>query len=252
MTNIDTATVQRCIEALKGTGEYNRQWQWKNYGTAAMELLETWTYTTHPIDVLQALIKPEKTEAEKLVDEWMAENGIARCDDKRDLINVAQFVLDSVNAEKVAVDFPAEPIDLGVGETPEYIFGPWIEWKGGERPVPGDWEIQTVCPRLRKTLDDPDETLTSAGGWSERQWRDTVSISHYRVRFEVGKWYDWHGGECPLGPDTKVVMKLRDGRDFGPYYVSAVTWQHGYGSGGGDIIRFKVVGGLSVFRMEDK
>ena len=41
-----------------------------------------------------------------------------------------------------------------------------------------------------------------------------------------GPWITWHGGECPVPPDTSVGVKLRSGRALGPNHASAYMWNH--------------------------
>ena len=33
------------------------------------------------------------------------------------------------------------------------------------------------------------------------------------MQYEVGRWYPWTGGKCPVHPYTKVVCKLDDGTE---------------------------------------
>ena len=53
-----------------------------------------------------------------------------------------------------------------------------------------------------------------------------------------GPWIKWHGGECPVSPETMVKMKLRGGTVVearaGDYY-----WRHGVGDS--DIVEYCVV-----------
>lgn len=228
---IDKATVEHCIALLRGAGEYQRQWKRQPYH-ADPEMLETWTFTTHPMDLLAPLIAPEPTEAEKLVNEWL---GGCWDENDTDYVRLAQFILDKRNAERVAAT-PVAPstdditqasadticsINAALGNCePQYVFGPWIEWQGGVCPVPGDWMVDIVC--RYETVEDYTQTVACATRW-RRGWgwdvgRHRSDITHYRVRFEVGKWYDWAGGPCPVGPDVMVVVVTRDG------WESAESW----------------------------
>lgn len=63
--------------------------------------------------------------------------------------------------------------------------------------------------------------------------------------YELNKPYLWTGGECPLPPNTKVMVRFGDtNMDFisewnGPYEVSSVDWQHDYIQN--NVVLFKVV-----------
>jgi len=229
---IDPATVQRCIEALKGSGRYDSQWKRQRY-QRDVELIETWTYTTHPMDILKGLLPPpEKSEAEKLVDEWAEFWGIKRIEGREDYVRIAQFILDK---QKAHLKELIAPSDMPVVEKPEpqYVYGPWIEWKGGQCPVPGDWMVQRVW---KGVLQEPESASRVA--WMFE------GTEKYRVRFEVGKWYDWTGGPCPVQPDVKVEYAMRNGMpDYTSPRASTLDWHHPtrYITPGCDIIRFKVV-----------
>ena len=41
-----------------------------------------------------------------------------------------------------------------------------------------------------------------------------------------GPWIDWNGGECPVPPDTRVLVKLRSGSVLGPGRASIYRWVH--------------------------
>lgn len=236
MKPLDPETVQRCIDALKGTGRYDKQWRRTPYQRDA-ELVETWTYHQHPIDILAGLLKPEPTEAEKLVDEWDGDPDVAANDpERRNYLSLAQFILDR-QAEARIAEMLAAPVS--VAEQPQYVFGPWIKWHGGECPVPGDWMVQV---RLDGRLCSG--SVPTAGGM---QWdhRASGNITHYRVRFEVGKWYDWTGGPCPVGDDVRLEVGLRNG-SANSTYINAKNWcwTHGFGFKAVtdyDIVRFRVL-----------
>lgn len=40
-----------------------------------------------------------------------------------------------------------------------------------------------------------------------------------------GPWIKWNGGECPVSPDTRVLVKLRSGA-AGPGTASRYEWNH--------------------------
>jgi len=125
--------------------------------------IDTWTFTEHPADILRSLLPPpEKSEAEKLVDEWQS------CfDSKCTFVDLAQFILDKQN--------PVDP-------EPTYVFGPWITWQGGEEcPVAGDWVVEIVC--RCETIGDHDGMIAEADGYGW-QWDDIenpADITRFRV-----------------------------------------------------------------------
>ena len=49
-------------------------------------------------------------------------------------------------------------------------------------------------------------------------------------------WIKWHGGECPVPPDTLVKIKMRDGVVLGPDYAASFLWRQGHGIG--DIVEY--------------
>lgn len=242
---IDKATVEHCIALLRGAGEYQRKWP---------EPLEVWTFTTHPIDLLAPLIAPEPTEAEKLVNEWL---GGCADENDTDYVRLAQFILDKRNAERVAAT-PVAPstdditqasadtirsINAALGNCePQYVFGPWIERQGGECPVPGDWMVQVA---LDKNAGNQGLDASAACLFRWSHFPHGGNITQYRVRFEVGKWYDWTGGPCPVEPDVKVVVVTRDGVE-GEHRAQEWSeglydwWKHEGHDPDDNITRFKV------------
>lgn len=55
-----------------------------------------------------------------------------------------------------------------------------------------------------------------------------------------GPWIKWHGGECPVPPDTLVEVKLRCGHIcYGPRRAGDYFWKHQYGAT--DIFSYQVV-----------
>ena len=56
------------------------------------------------------------------------------------------------------------------------------------------------------------------------------------MSYEVGKWYGWTGGDCPVHPHTKVICKFDDGAEnCEPEAAGTWIWW------GCDIVAFKVV-----------
>ncbi len=40
-------------------------------------------------------------------------------------------------------------------------------------------------------------------------------------------WIKWHGGECPVPPDTKVGLRFRSGATESGYIADDYAWWHG-------------------------
>ena len=57
--NLDIDTLNHCIAALEGKGAYSRVF--KREGYDEVTLAETWTFTTHPIDILKELLPKPAT-----------------------------------------------------------------------------------------------------------------------------------------------------------------------------------------------
>ena len=51
-----------------------------------------------------------------------------------------------------------------------------------------------------------------------------------------GPWIKWHGGECPVPPNTKAVLKLRNGNVLGTRRATVYRWHHV--NDGGDIVKY--------------
>lgn len=274
-TPIDPATVQRCIQALRGTGQYDKEWK-RLSDMDEPHLVESWTYTTHPMDILAALIKPEPTEAEKLVDEWLGGN---MDEDDQDYVRLAQFILDKQADARFAEMLAAPTLDtrsfdhtnedgdllrttvttgamksaesLGDilhshNQEPQFVFGPWIEWQGGDCPVPGDWMVQVA---LDKNAGNQGLDASAACLFRWSHFPHGGNITQYRVRFEVGKWYDWNGGPCPVDGDVKVEFVQRDNftSSWKARELALEGWERGdcwkwtTPSSDDNIVRFKVV-----------
>lgn len=56
-----------------------------------------------------------------------------------------------------------------------------------------------------------------------------------------GPWIEWHGGEFPVPPDTRVEVKLRDGAVLGPGLAGKYFWNHD--DVGDDIMEYRTVTG---------
>lgn len=200
-------------------------------------------------DHIQAKIEtlrpaPPKSEAELLVDKWLAIKGVGPSanmdrDTMAEWSSLAQFVLE---CQRHAATQPQVIPETPEAQSPVYVYTPWKEWHGGECPVPGDWFVQA---RLEGEWEDYDavgnkfidfsEATDESDGDVAHEWvwdgrrpaYVTLPVTHYRVRFEVGKWYEWHGGECPVPEDWRVNYHLRDGQvsnSAEPAWV--LEWEH--------------------------
>ena len=56
-----------------------------------------------------------------------------------------------------------------------------------------------------------------------------------------GPWIEWHGGEFPVPPDTRVEVKLRDGTVLGPGLAGKYFWNPA--DAGDDIVEYRTVTG---------
>ena len=54
-----------------------------------------------------------------------------------------------------------------------------------------------------------------------------------------GPWIEWRGGKCPVPLDTKVEVKLRNGKVLEPAYAFCYKWDHFYQ--GGDIVEYRTI-----------
>ena len=197
---------------------------------------------------------PPKSEAELLVDEWVAQN-VAYESQRAVNVALAQFVLDRERATHAATPPPITPEapEAPEAQSPVYVYGPWIEWHGGDEcPVSGDWFVQVHFDGDWVDYDaagnkfiDFSEANDEADGRPASKWHwyhdGIADITHYRVRFEVGKWYDWAGGSCPVPGDTRVVVGFSDRDKVDGYYAKAWSWKH-IGSKSSDITQFCIEG----------
>ena len=51
-----------------------------------------------------------------------------------------------------------------------------------------------------------------------------------------GPWIEWHGGECPVPPNTRVKVKFRDGDSQSGHPAYAYYWHHD--GDGADILTY--------------
>ena len=59
------------------------------------------------------------------------------------------------------------------------------------------------------------------------------------TEYEVGKWYGWNGGECPVHPETVVEVQFDTDRDVDK--AKFWGWQHQHEGTGSDIIAFRII-----------
>ena len=53
------------------------------------------------------------------------------------------------------------------------------------------------------------------------------------------EWIEWHGGECPVAPETRVEVKFRSGECNSKFKAGTWNWKHsGWAS---DIIAYRVL-----------
>ena len=63
-----------------------------------------------------------------------------------------------------------------------------------------------------------------------------IEMSNQKV---YGPWIEWHGGECPVPPETIVEVKFRNGTIEPIHAASEYSWIHI--AGGGDIVEYRIV-----------
>jgi hypothetical protein len=117
----------------------------------------------------------------------------------------------------------------------------WIEWNGEVCPVFPDVKVD-IKIRSGKILEDfPAGNL----GWSNRGER--TDIVSYRIREQEDEpepssdgWISWTGGDRPVGPNTKVDVKFRNGRIESN--EDARFWEWGWGLHGkhAEIIAYRI------------
>lgn len=93
----------------------------------------------------------------------------------------------------------------------------WIEWKGGECPVPPDTRVQ-----VRFVSDfwgtTHAEDAARKFSWARPSLNVYGFIAAYRVvseepKAETGVWIKWSGGERPVPHDTLVEVRYRGGKE---------------------------------------
>lgn len=93
----------------------------------------------------------------------------------------------------------------------------------------------------------PDENFTNelfspeGKEWIEGARRESLQagVRKEDTQLPDGGWIEWHGGGCPVNPQTIVDCKRADGDEYSEYPASSVYW---YDTGCGDsIIAYRVV-----------
>ena len=54
-----------------------------------------------------------------------------------------------------------------------------------------------------------------------------------------GPWIKWHGGECPVPPETLVELKLRNGQRHAASYAICYVWSHD--DVDADIVEYRII-----------
>lgn len=58
-------------------------------------------------------------------------------------------------------------------------------------------------------------------------------------------WIEWHGGDCPVPPETKVFVRVACGeKSAGVISAKQLQWAHGISEDGYDIIAYQIAGGV--------
>lgn len=117
-------------------------------------------------------------------------------------------------AKLVEERLPREPALLGKSFDTVITDGlddGWIEWRGGERPVPSGTRVE-----VRGRDGAFDTTYARHVLWGERV-NDADTVVAYRSVKDAPKpdsdadgWIEWHGGDCPVPPETRVEVRFRD------------------------------------------
>ena len=114
----------------------------------------------------------------------------------------------------------------------------WIEWSGGERPVPRGALIIAECRDRREMLMRAADLRWTHQG----DYRDIVRYRVIEPKSDADGWVEWNGGcngLCPVPDDTIVECRFRDGGDN--LCESAGQFRWGREGNGGDIVAYRVV-----------
>lgn len=122
----------------------------------------------------------------------------------------------------------------------------WIEWKGGERPVPRDVLVECALRNGKRIGPFRADSILwgETGGGGNVVWYRTVTAeSGPTPTVTAGGWVEWHGGCCPVPGSVLVECELRNGERIGPHRAHSVLWGHNT-SGvvpGGEVVRYRTV-----------
>lgn len=109
----------------------------------------------------------------------------------------------------------------------------WIEWNGGKFPVEPETHLELKFNGgLRKETRSPE-----IYSWGHDESDKRYNIVAYRLLNDG--WIEWNGGECPVEPDLRVGVKLRDGKQWDDKTAEIFRWNHVDNSH--DIIAYRVV-----------
>lgn len=116
----------------------------------------------------------------------------------------------------------------------------WIEWRGGERPVHGNTNVEIKLRGFAESYGGMAMNLN----WNH--WGLTGDIVAYRVVEEApvstaddDGWIEWHGGERPVTRNMNVEVKLRDFAAWRRGMANTWRWRH-WGDAS-DIVAYRVI-----------
>lgn len=99
------------------------------------------------------------------------------------------------------------------GETDMKDDDGWIEWHGGECPVPDGVPIGL----LFRDGDVLEEVMSDGWRWSHEGLKADIVAYRIAEPAEPTKkdgWIEWHGGACPVLAETLVDVLFRDGDEY--------------------------------------
>lgn len=94
------------------------------------------------------------------------------------------------------------------------------------------WEVTLRAGRVQVIADkeNDDDAKAAAQADYEARIRSALELASPPVAGEPVAWIEWHGGECPVDPETRVDYFMRDGGprhvDFGRL-AGDLIWFHG-------------------------
>ena len=113
---------------------------------------------------------------------------------------------------------------------------------GGELWVPPAQQLDDEAWReeyLKRQADGEKFQFYYDGkGWRDRVCTFTSSKENYRPKPKDDGWIEWHGGECPVAPETWVEYVLRNGSRC---RLSEATLRWTHNNEPEDIIRYRIV-----------